>query len=96
MYANPDDVPALVNILRDLMNDPQKRSQMSVAGYQQARKFDAEIIRKKRQLLHEKIVKAWPQKENKRHTFKVWFPYQVSTRKLAKLLSCQSLVVQLL
>ncbi len=62
VYANPDDIPALANILRDLMNDPQKRSQMSVAGYQQARKFDAEIIRNKRQLLHEKIVKAWPQK----------------------------------
>ncbi|BAU39664.1 hexosyltransferase [Acetobacter pasteurianus NBRC 101655] len=62
VYANPDDVPALANILRDLMNDPQKRSQMSVAGYQQAHKFDAEIIRKKRQLLHEELVKAWPQK----------------------------------
>ncbi len=59
VYANPDDVPALANVLRGLMNNPQKRSQMSVAGSKQAQKFDAEIIRKKRQLLHEDIVKTW-------------------------------------
>lgn len=63
VYANPDDVPALANILRDLMHDPDRRNRMSVAGQQQARKFDAEVIRKKRQLLHEEIVKAWRQKE---------------------------------
>lgn len=59
VYANPDDVPALANTLRDLMNNSQKRSQMSLSGQIQARKFDVEIIRKKRQLLHEKIVKTW-------------------------------------
>ncbi|KDE21565.1 hexosyltransferase [Acetobacter aceti 1023] len=62
VYANPDDVPALASVLRDLMNDPQKRNQMSLAGQKQAHKFDAEMIRKKRQLLHEEIVKAWSHK----------------------------------
>lgn len=60
LYANPDDLPTLVEALDRLMSDPDLRTRMGQAGRARAQMFDSAALRPQRQSLHTRLVRCWP------------------------------------
>ena len=60
LYANPDDLPTLVDALERLMSDSGLRARMGQAGCVRARLFDSAVLRLQRQSFHAQVVRAWP------------------------------------
>ncbi|NHO57312.1 glycosyltransferase [Acetobacter lambici] len=60
LYANPDDLPALVEALDRLMSDTALRTRMGQAGRARAQMFDSAVLRPQRQSLHAQLVRCWP------------------------------------
>ncbi|WP_242005791.1 glycosyltransferase family 4 protein [Acetobacter fabarum] len=60
LYANPDDLPSMVEALDRLMSDTELRSRMGQAGRVRAQMFDSAVLRTRRHNLHARLVQVWP------------------------------------
>lgn len=58
-YADPDAPDTLADSLDQLIASPALRAEAGQAGRVRARLFDAVVMREKRRLLHEDIVREW-------------------------------------
>ncbi len=58
-YADPDDPDTLAAVLEQLIVSPALRAEAGQAGRARARLFDAAVMREKRRLLHEDLVREW-------------------------------------
>ncbi|MBS1016395.1 glycosyltransferase family 4 protein [Acetobacter persici] len=59
LYADPDDPDTLAAALEQLIASPALRAEAGQAGRARARLFDAAVMREKRRLLHEDLVREW-------------------------------------
>ncbi|WP_249210994.1 glycosyltransferase family 4 protein [Acetobacter persici] len=59
LYADPDDPDTLAAVLEQLIVSPALRAEAGQAGRARARLFDAAVMREKRRLLHEDLVREW-------------------------------------
>ncbi|WP_415455463.1 glycosyltransferase family 4 protein [Acetobacter persici] len=59
LYADPDDPDTLAAALEQLIVSPALRAEAGQAGRARARLFDAAVMREKRRLLHEDLVREW-------------------------------------
>ncbi|WP_237933710.1 glycosyltransferase family 4 protein [Acetobacter senegalensis] len=59
LYADPDDLPKLVQVIERLMMDEPLRQTLGQDARQRAWLFDTTIVREKRRLLHQDIVREW-------------------------------------
>ncbi|MDE7548057.1 glycosyltransferase family 4 protein [Acetobacter fabarum] len=60
LYANPDDLPSVVEALEHLMSDTDLRMRMGQAGRARAQMFDSAVLRIRRHTLHARLVQVWP------------------------------------
>ncbi|PCD79545.1 glycosyltransferase family 1 protein [Acetobacter orleanensis] len=58
-YVDPDAPDTLADSLDQLIASPALRTEAGQAGHARARLFDATVMREKRRLLHEDIVREW-------------------------------------
>ena len=59
LYADPDNPDTLAAALEQLIVSPALRAEAGHAGRARARLFDAAVMREKRRLLHEDLVREW-------------------------------------
>ena len=59
LYADPDDPDTLAAALEQLIVSPALRAEAGQAGRARARLFNAAVMREKRRLLHEDLVREW-------------------------------------
>lgn len=60
LYANPDDLPTLVQALARLMSDADLRAHMGQAARARAQLFDSATLRPRRQHFQARVVQVWP------------------------------------
>lgn len=59
LYADPDNLAELVSVLERLITDASLRQAMGQDARQRAWLFDSTLVREKRRLLHQDIVRQW-------------------------------------